>query len=349
MVKRIIIVILAAFFTVFAKSYAQTESLVIASYSLVNFPAAKSGDLAPYLTRIFREIRPDVIGFQQIKHRAGVGILESALQAGTSLEYTAAEFVDGDDSDNALLFRSDRLILLSQKQIDTSLRDISRYELALAKAPGFTSFFVYLLHLKAGSSLQDQSRRRAEMKMLREDIQTLPPESSYLICGDFNSRESTDSAFVDFISFTPNTHNEVFDPIMSPGVWNSNPAFARIHTQSTHATSTTSYAAGGMDDRFDMILGSKAMLQPPGFFYIDSSYYAFGQDGKHFNQSINDALNGSVPDSIAEALYRASDHLPVVLKIGIGPELSEVAENKTPIYPEVQLLQNYPNPSIREQ
>ena len=40
-----------------------------------------------------------------------------------------------------------------------------------------------------------------------------------------------------------------------------------------------------------------------------------GNDGNHFNTSIIDGANTIVPDSIAEAIYYASDHYPVVAKI----------------------------------
>ena len=56
--------------------------------------------------------------------------------------------------------------------------------------------------------------------------------------------------------------------------------------------------------------------------YIQGSYKAIGNDGNHFNGSINSGSNSEYPDSIANALYYMSDHLPVVLKTRINYPLT---------------------------
>ncbi|MCK4339306.1 MAG: T9SS type A sorting domain-containing protein, partial [Candidatus Cloacimonetes bacterium] len=68
---------------------------------------------------------------------------------------------------------------------------------------------------------------------------------------------------------------------------------------------------GGLDDRFDFIFTSYEINNDSGIEYIDSSLTYFGNDGNHFNQSVNYSTNSAVPDSVADALYYASDHLPV--------------------------------------
>ena len=69
------------------------------------------------------------------------------------------------------------------------------------------------------------------------------------------------------------------------------------HTQSTHSENTGCAASGGMDDRFDFILISKNIKQgSKGVKYLSDAYWAVGQDGKHFNESINSSpTNTSVP------------------------------------------------------
>jgi hypothetical protein len=53
--------------------------------------------------------------------------------------------------------------------------------------------------------------------------------------------------------------------------------------------------------------------------YVANSYWAVGQDGKHFNKSILDSpTNHSVPSEVLTALYKNSDHLPVTLKLAVG-------------------------------
>ncbi|MEZ4784893.1 MAG: hypothetical protein R3F28_12555 [Candidatus Kapaibacterium sp.] len=68
---------------------------------------------------------------------------------------------------------------------------------------------------------------------------------------------------------------------------------------------------GGMDDRFDQILLSPALLSR----YLPGSYTSFGNDGNHFNDSINAMPNTAVSPELAQALHDASDHLPVYLDL----------------------------------
>lgn len=49
-----------------------------------------------------------------------------------------------------------------------------------------------------------------------------------------------------------------------------------------------------------------------GIEYMENTYRAYGNDGKHLNLSINDGENDSVDSIIANTLYYASDHLPVI-------------------------------------
>ena len=74
-----------------------------------------------------------------------------------------------------------------------------------------------------------------------------------------------------------------------------------------------------MDDRFDFIFISEDLMSgEDGVLYLENSYLAEGQDGNHFNQSVNDGLNTSVSQEIADALYYMSDHLPVSMSLVLG-------------------------------
>jgi hypothetical protein len=51
--------------------------------------------------------------------------------------------------------------------------------------------------------------------------------------------------------------------------------------------------------------------------YVENSYTSVGNDGAHFNQSILEGSNSSVPSAVLGALYEMSDHLPVTADIRI--------------------------------
>ena len=67
-----------------------------------------------------------------------------------------------------------------------------------------------------------------------------------------------------------------------------------------------------MDDRFDMILYSKAIKDAGGMTYIPNSTVAYGNDCNHYNDSINQLPNTAVSTAIANALHYAADHIPVL-------------------------------------
>jgi hypothetical protein len=60
--------------------------------------------------------------------------------------------------------------------------------------------------------------------------------------------------------------------------------------------------------------------------YVSGSYKAIGNDGNHFNKSINSGSNNSVPANVLTALYNNSDHLPVVLELDLDNTIAGVSE-----------------------
>jgi hypothetical protein len=108
---------------------------------------------------------------------------------------------------------------------------------------------------------------------------------------------------------------QLFDPVDRIGHWHNNSSYSDVHTQSTcnHQTQHGGAANGGMDDRFDWIFVSAAVLNETyEMNYVENTYWAVGNDGNHFNQAINNGNNTSVNDAMADALHDASDHLPVI-------------------------------------
>jgi hypothetical protein len=132
------------------------------------------------------------------------------------------------------------------------------------------------------------------------------------------------------------------DPLNRPGYWNNNATFSDVHTQSTRvATLPDGGSNGGLDDRFDFILVSQAIMNFGGVDYVPGTYWAYGNDGQHFNQQI---VNPPYPisEQIAFALHDVSDHLPVVTEFDFG--VVNDVETIDPSTLSFYLYQNYPNP-----
>ena len=100
------------------------------------------------------------------------------------------------------------------------------------------------------------------------------------MCGDFNLYHSSEASYQLLLSTNPNPVGQLFDPINMPGDWTQNPSFAAIDTQSPRTQSFGGGATGGMDDRFDFILVSAALMDTAGTYAMPETYHAFGNDGE---------------------------------------------------------------------
>ena len=72
--------------------------------------------------------------------------------------------------------------------------------------------------------------------------------------------------------------------------------------------------------------------------YVPNSYKAIGNDGYHFNQSVNQGYNYAVSSELAQALHDCSDHLPVTMKLytdvpGLGIDESETPTLEASVAP----------------
>ena len=119
------------------------------------------------------------------------------------------------------------------------------------------------------------------MDSLRKVTNALAAGSAFFVCGDFNIYKSSESAYQKLLAVTPGNEGHFFDPLPLTGTWN-NLSYASYHTQSTRTRSFNGGATGGLNDRFDMILYSKAVNLSGGITYVANSTVAFGNDGNHY-------------------------------------------------------------------
>ena len=205
----------------------------------------------------------------------------------------------------------------------TNPRDTDVYELYLktqSLAAGDTIRLVCIVaHPKAGMNYQ--ANRRALMQTAMDYVNQKYPTDNVLIMGDFNMYGASESGYRLLTQTYSNPSICFVDPLVSQGgvgEWNNNIQFAPFHTQSTRSYSEECFSSGGLDDRFDFILmADEIAFSHNHLRYVQNSYKAVGNDGNHFNQSVNQYTNSAVPANVAEALFDASDHLPVTMKIAV--------------------------------
>jgi hypothetical protein len=310
---------------------AQTDTITIVSYNLLNFPNGRNDcgtsninlpNRADTLRKILGYVKPDIFVACEIQTEAGAdSILTRSLNVYGVLHYAQAEFdlTNTDASlNNSLYYNTEKLTLQWQDVIETSPRNIDHYVLYvndpnLGVLYDTTFIEIYMCHLKAGSGAQEQADREQQTEQLMAYIATRPQDRNHFVCGDLNVYTSNEACYQNLITGS----YALKDPINKPGNWNNNSTFANIHTQSPRTSGSYDCGStGGLDDRFDQILvSSNVMTGSDSLKYLPNSYKAIGNDGNHFNSNLlASPVNSQYPDSIVRALFYMSDHLPVAMK-----------------------------------
>jgi endonuclease/exonuclease/phosphatase family metal-dependent hydrolase len=303
------------------------------SYNLLNFPTNGIVDRDDTLRKIVQYEQPDVLLVCELNSLGGANdILNNSLNVYGTTKYQRANYVSNQSSSNNLqnmaFYNSEKLTLYSQDVLTTTARDISEYifyynspYLAQHNDTIFIDF--YVAHLKASQGGSNAVQRYQEVKVFTDYIDTKPTDRNRIFCGDLNLYNSSETAYQELIN--AGTYKMV-DPINQPGTWHNNSSFTSIHTQSTRlANIGDSGSSGGLDDRFDFILISENIDNVvDSVSYINNTYKVIGNDGNHFNQSLLNGTNTSVPDSVLYALYYMSDHLPIRLKLKIEAGVAQV-------------------------
>lgn len=291
-----------------------------------------------YFRTVIQSIDPDILVVQEVDSVQAVpGFLFNVLN-GDKNEYAVGILRDGPGSDNAIFYKPASFLFLENNAIRTALRDINEFVLKHVRTGRMIRIFS--VHLDAGR--EDSLKRAAEVDSLRARTNRLPEGSDFLVAGDFNICGSSEPAYRK-LTEPGKTGGHAIDPVSMTGLWNS-ASYAAHHTQSTRVRAFGGGAVGGLDDRFDMILVSPSIRDPGGISIIPGSYRAFGNDGLHYNDSINRLPNTAVRESVAHALHEASDHLPVVCDLVFDVPLSTGRLRSDPSDRSIEILQVFPHP-----
>jgi endonuclease/exonuclease/phosphatase family metal-dependent hydrolase len=225
---------------------------------------------------------------------------------------------DGSNADgngpNALVYNTTTLDLLASVGVGTpegsgngEYRQVVRYEFQPVGAAGSSDiFYVYVSHMKSGTTSADATDRGEEATIIRNNEATLPSTASVLYTGDLNSAPPE----AEFTNFTAAGQGEAYDPV-------------------NFSTSVAYYSESTTDLRYrdDYELMTSNVLNDTGAInYVSGTLHAFGNNGTtpsggSVNSGSDTALNNDlvqdgptfIPASTLYAdLTTASDHLPVV-------------------------------------
>jgi endonuclease/exonuclease/phosphatase family metal-dependent hydrolase len=218
---------------------------------------------------------------------------------------------------NAIVYNANTVSLLASVGVGTpegsangEYRQVVRYE--FEPVGGSTPFYVYVSHMKSGSSAADAVDRGEEAAIIRADEATLPANASVMYVGDLNSTPPE----AEFTNFTAPGPGQAFDP-------------ADFSTSSEFLSESVT----DLRYRDDYQLLTQNILNGTGAIkYVSGSLQNFGNNGStpmsgNVDEPTNTdlaymtAANGYNPtqSEILSALTTASDHLPTVADYTFTP------------------------------
>ena len=204
----------------------------------------------------------------------------------------------------------------SEENVDGGVS--SRRDIILKKFRHKTTqkeFFTANVHFKASDDRHSRQLREHEANTLKGKLEEMSETPSFIIGGDFNIYDPFEKAYtimagtrarnsqprVPGVAVDPvDPNNELFKKSFRNG------DYAVYHTQATRRAN-----CGGLDDRFDMMLVSEDFYKAGV-----GSYSATCNAGQSFNGDILDNKSGcDATGFLPEALYLASDHLPITMMV----------------------------------
>ncbi|MEZ4827366.1 MAG: hypothetical protein R3C61_13965 [Bacteroidia bacterium] len=321
---RIILLSFALLFSIHSQSQLRIR---VMHYNLLSFgPPCTNVTITNkynWLGTILEQYRPHLFTVNEL----GPNIAYANGIKSLSFDYTDrvsyADFTNNANANivNQLFYDNEIFAYTGVEVIGGFLRDINVYHLYIkptTTTPGVDTVFLdcIVAHYKAGDTQTDANTRANMAQAVMNYINAKGKGRNILVMGDFNVYSHNEAAFQTMV-FNPDSTIRLIDPAGKQNGWNGS-ANAIIHTQSPRQSSQDCGSGGGMDDRFDFILASAAIMgDTAGIGYVPGTYAAYGNDGNSYNQELLCSNSGSVPATVCSAMKQMSDHLPVVMQLEV--------------------------------
>ncbi|HRF58415.1 MAG TPA: choice-of-anchor D domain-containing protein [Fimbriimonadaceae bacterium] len=319
--------------------------LRIVTHNISNYSGGRGPAIQTAYYGVFNglSLKADAIMTQEFMSQAAttefLGHLNTA--PGSPGDWAAAPFINGPDTDSAFFYRTSKVQYLGttiaasgSTSTTNQPRNTYRYDIRpVGYNSASTTLACYSSHMKASDTETDRARRLIEATRIRDNAESLPAGWNFLLGGDFNIPDSSQTAYQELVGSQSNNAGRFFDPILTPGNWNNSFAFRFVHTQDP---------ATQVDDRYDQILLGGTLVDGTGFDYIGNpalpystttwndpnhSYRSWGNDGGSYNTILRTTANTMVGPTIGQALIdlsSGSGHLPVFLDLRVPPRSSVV-------------------------
>jgi hypothetical protein len=303
-------------------------ALRVVNYNITNYPAVLLAQRQPHFRTVLATLNADIVVAQEVQSQAGVDSFRTnVLNVIEPGQWLSAPFINGNDTDNALFYKPAKVQFLGGWAFYPNpanlLRLVNCYRLKpVGYSAASTELRIYSQHLKASTGFESQ--RLAEATGIRDSMNAVPPGTHCMLMGDYNIYTGTEPAFTKLRESQADNDGRLYDPLNAPlSTWNT-AGLAPIHTQCPCLTcpAGSGFSGGGLDDRFDMFLPTYNLNDGEGLDLLVSTYKAVGNDALHYNLNINDAPTIPEGAAYANALWNASDHLPIRVDLQLPAKLS---------------------------
>ena len=253
------------------------------------------------------------------------------ISAGYAMSTYQATETGNDPSDgngpNALVYNTNTVQLLASVGVGTpegasngEYRQVVRYEFAPAGITATTNneFYIYVSHMKSGTTSADNTARNEEAQIIRADTATLPNNSRVLLLGDLNTSES---GLADYQTLIAAGTNAFVDPLNPAGTTGIDWDVTTTNTNLLAALSESDTDIRYRDD-YQMMTSNTYHSVAGNLAYVAGTYHTFGNNGDVAyegtvlsSKALNNDLESNPPISAAQTytnLSTASDHFPVV-------------------------------------
>ena len=322
-----------------AVGFAHADQIRIATWNISSYTGTdRTAEIRTTVYGNFqgRSMSPDVLFAQEIQSPTAASAFVNALNgAGGPSDWTVSfGSLTGtsNTSDTAMFYRSSRVTALTPFKVGAAAgtsgppRDTWRFDFMVNGNANNEKFGFYNVHMKAGNTADDQSRRNDEALPVRNNANGMGADYRLGILGDFNWQSSSQAAYGTLTGSAANNRGRMLDPVNTPGNWNANSAYRFLHSQDPNGA--------GMDDRFDMVLLDSNFHDGAGSEYTgqfgtaystttwndpNHSYRVWGTDGTSFNSNLTTTGNTMVGATIAQAIIGAAGpsggHVPVFFDV----------------------------------
>lgn len=313
------------------------DTLRIMTYNILRYGAAGIGGCQPigvtdrnvWFSDVLSETQPDIFGVNEIApidnsfspaSNISLNVLPNVPVKGPFYEAASINFDGNQDICNMMYYNSQKVGLSTQDFISVAgnVRNLDYYKFYYKSAePIVDSAFVHVIlcHFMAASASGRELQALAAVNYLDNEVGGA--DGNYILMGDLNMDSPNEQAFQNMASHT-NPSTRLSDPL-GLSSWNQN----HVYSQSTTSSTQDCRAGGGLNDRFDLILCSSALLNNTlGMRYIPNSHWVVGNPHSP-NPSIN--TNAQI------GINGMSDHHPVALDIAISQAVATDPAFKSPV------------------